>query len=244
MDTKKHKINLTNILIDIYKDADIAKNLGFKGGTCTMLFYNLPRFSVDLDFDFIGNKKDIDKITNKITNLLAKKFTIKDNSTKYNTLFWLLSYEKGEHNIKVEISTRDNPYNHYENRSFYGVAIKTLDIKDMIAHKMVAFTERPSIANRDLFDIHFLLGTEYASQVNYDIIKLRTGKKPLEFYKYLLEEVNKINPKNILEGLGEVLTNPQKDWAKAKLLIELTGLIQRQIDYLFGNTLSSMTQRL
>lgn len=232
MDITKHKTNLTNILIDIYKDPTLARSLGFKGGTCTMLFYDLPRFSVDLDFDFIGDKNKMDQIINKITELLSKKFTIKDQSTKYNTLFWLVSYQKGEHNIKVEISTRDNPYNHYNNHLFYGVTVKVLDIKDTIAHKMVAFTERPSIANRDLFDIHYLLGTEHAANINYEIVKLRTGKEPKDFYLFLLELITKINPKNILDGLGEVLTNSQKDWAKSKLLIELKGLIKRQIDLL------------
>lgn len=83
----------------------------------------------------------------------------------------------------------------------------------MIAHKMVAFTERPSIANRDLFDIHFLLQTEAAATINYKVIETRTGKNPREFYTYLLNLIEKINPKNILDGLGEV-----------------KGLIQRQID--------------
>jgi predicted nucleotidyltransferase component of viral defense system len=231
MDIKKHKINLTNILIDIYKDNLLSSSLGFKGGTATMLFHDLPRFSVDLDFDLINDYENkLDKIVIKIKNLLSKKYVIKEQSTKYNTLFWLVSYEKGEHNIKIEISTRDNSYNHYNNVTFYGTTIKTLDITDMIAHKMVAFTERPSIANRDLFDIHFLLGTEYAGSINYKIIKQRTGKDPKNFYKLLLKLVNKINPHNILDGLGEVLTDSQKDWAKAKLLIELKGLIQRQID--------------
>ncbi|KKR91409.1 MAG: hypothetical protein UU42_C0012G0006 [Candidatus Woesebacteria bacterium GW2011_GWA1_41_13b] len=230
MDTRKHKTNLTNILIDIYKDATLASHLGFKGGTCTMLFYKLPRFSVDLDFDYIGDKDKIDAIIKRMTKLLSAKFTIKDQSSKHNTLFWLISYEKGEHNIKVEVSTRDNPYNHYNNHPFYGVTIKTLAIEDIIAHKMVAFTERPSLANRDLFDIHFLLGTEFAASINYDVIKSRTGKNPVEFYNFLLNLIKKIDAKNILEGLGEVLTDSQKDWAKVKLLVELKGLIQRQID--------------
>jgi len=115
---------------------------------------------------------------------------------------------------------------------FYGTVVKVLDIKDMIAHKMVAFTERPSLANRDLFDIHYFLGTNYASEINYDVIKRRTDKSPKEFYKYMLSTVNHVNPNNILEGLGEVLTKSQKDWAKVKLLPELRELIKRQIDFI------------
>ena len=41
------------ILKDIYTDISIGPLLGFKGGTCAYFFYNLPRFSVDLDFDLL-----------------------------------------------------------------------------------------------------------------------------------------------------------------------------------------------
>jgi len=95
---------------------------------------------------------------------------------------------------------------------------------------MVAFTERPSVANRDLFDIHYFLGSEYTSDINYEVIKARTGKNPKEFYRFLLENVKKIDNKYILDGLGEVLTDSQKDWAKSKLLFETEGLVQRQTD--------------
>lgn len=231
-----HKTNLTNILIDIFKNSFIGPLLGFKGETAALLFYNLPRFSVDLDFDLIVDlKKDspeLKEFIDKITSVLSAKFEIKDQSTKYNTLFWLVSYGDGLSNIKVEVSTRDNPYNHYNLIPFYGTTIRVIDLKDMIAHKLVAVTERGTLASRDLFDIHYFLGLPQASQINYQIIKHRTGKNPKEFYISLLKYLDKINSKSILSGLGEVLTDSQKDWAKAKLIIEIKGLILRQIDLL------------
>lgn len=230
MDITKHKSNLINILMDFYKDPEIAPLLGFKGGTATMLFYDLPRFSVDLDFDYLGKSENINDLIARITKKLKSKFVIKDQSTKYNTLFWLLSYKQGEHNIKVEISTRDVSYNHYNKKILYGVTINVLDIKDIIPHKMVAFTERPSVANRDIFDIHYLLGSTYANDINYDVIKKRTGVDKKTFYKNLLKNLNSINPNTILTGLGEVLSKPQKDWAKAKLISETKELINKQID--------------
>ena len=236
LDINLHKTNLTNILIDIYKNSSLGPALGFKGGTAALLFYNLPRFSVDLDFDltagFIKDSSELKVFTEKMSALLSSKYEIKDQSTKYNTLFWLVSYGAGLANIKVEVSTRDIPFNHYNLVPFYGTTIKVLDIKDMIAHKLVAVTERGTLANRDLFDIHFFLGLPVASDINYQIIKHLTGKDPNEFYLSLLKYLNTINSKNILSGLGEVLTDSQKDWAKAKLIIEIKGLIQRQIDLL------------
>ena len=46
---------LTRMYIET-KDPTLAASLGFKGGTCALIFYQLPRFSVDLDFDYIGEK--------------------------------------------------------------------------------------------------------------------------------------------------------------------------------------------
>ena len=236
LDITIHKTNLTNILIDIFKNSSLGPLLGFKGGTAALLFYNLPRFSVDLDFDLIIDlKKDspeLKEFIDKMSSLLSAKFEIKDQSAKYNTLFWLVSYGTGLANIKVEVSTRDNPYNHYNLVPFYGTTIRVIDLKDMMAHKLVAVTERGILANRDLFDIHYFLGLPEASQVNYQIIKHRTGKDPKEFYLFLLKYLDKINSNSILSGLGEVLTDSQKDWAKAKLIIEIKGLVQRQIDLL------------
>ena len=83
-----------------------------------------------------------------------------------------------------------------------------------------------------MFDVHYFLSSVYAGEINYDVIKHRIGKKPKEFYLQLLKYISSIKLKNILAGLGEVLTEPQKDWAKAKLSVELEGLIKRQIDLL------------
>jgi predicted nucleotidyltransferase component of viral defense system len=234
LNIKEHKTNLTNILIDIYKDSTLGPVLGFKGGTAGMLFYNLPRFSVDLDFDLIPSykegSKELESFVGNMTDLLSKKYTIKDQSVKYNTLFWLVSYGEGLANIKIEVSTRDVSLNHYSLKPFYGVSVKVIDVGDMVAHKMVALMERNITANRDLFDTHYFLSTSYVNEINYEIIKDRTGKDPVDFYRDLYEFVNNINPSTILNGLGEILDRSQKDWVKAKLKTELLGLIKRQIE--------------
>ena len=229
LDITKHKTNLTNVLIGIYKNSYLAPVLGLKGGTAAMLFYQLPRFSVDLDFDLIGQDKGF---VERMTGELADKYEIKEKSAKFSTLFWRLSYGVGLANIKVEVSTRNYSYNRYNSVPFYGVTVKVLDIRDMAAHKMVAVMERKSTANRDLFDIHYFLSSHYASEINYDIVKRQTGKEAKEFYLQLLGFVNRIKADSVLAGLGELLSPSQKVWAKARLIEELKGLIQRQIDLL------------
>jgi len=235
LDIAKHKTHLSNILIDIYKESVTGAVLGFKGGTAAMLFYGLPRFSVDLDFDLIphyeAGSPQLKLFAEKMTKLLSAKYEVKDQSFKYHTLFWLVSYKAGLTKIKIEVSTRDNSHNHYHPTPLYGVTVKILDIRDMIAHKLIAVIDRKSLANRDLFDIHYFLSSPYAEDINFDIIKHQTTKEPKEFYQDLLGFTSRIKPDSVLAGLGELLTPAQKDWAKTKLISELTGLIQRQIDF-------------
>lgn len=57
LDQEKHRFTLINILKDIYSDPDLRTVLGFKGGTAAMLSYDLPRLSVDLDFDLLDADK-------------------------------------------------------------------------------------------------------------------------------------------------------------------------------------------
>ena len=63
LDIQKHKFILVSILKDIYSNSSLGPLLGFKGGTAAYLFYKLPRFSVDLDFDLLKiEEKDFGKL--------------------------------------------------------------------------------------------------------------------------------------------------------------------------------------
>lgn len=113
LDISKHKTMLSNILIDIYKDDILSPVLGFKGGSAAMFFYNLPRFSTDLDFDIIKTENtDENIIIERISRILAEKYIVKEQSNKHNTLFWLVSYGDGYSNIKIEVSTRESHMMH------------------------------------------------------------------------------------------------------------------------------------
>ena len=234
LDSQKHKVHLSNILSSLYKNSLVASNLGFKGGTASYFFYKLPRFSVDLDFDLIQPNsitKPVSKmLVENISEILKKNYLIKDSSTKHNTLFWLLSYENGQRNIKIEISVRDFP-NTYKTRNFYGTSINVLQIGDIIAHKLVAIQDRKITANRDIFDSHFFLSSKYATEINNRLIEYRTGTDIYTFYQSLYEFVNKYKPKSALEGLGDLLNERQKNWIRSgRMIFEFKGLIERQIE--------------
>ena len=70
---EKHQLIMGQVLKDIYTDVTISPLLGFKGGTCAYFFYNLPRFSVDLDFDLLMvSDKNQKMIFEKIVVILEK----------------------------------------------------------------------------------------------------------------------------------------------------------------------------
>src|SRR3989344_2201436 len=100
-----HRTIMINVLKDIYSDIEIASELGFKGGTALYFFYNLPRFSVDLDFDLLDeSKKDI--VFDRVTKIVSQYGELKQKRDKHYNLFWLLSYQKGLSQLKIEISKR------------------------------------------------------------------------------------------------------------------------------------------
>ena len=104
-DLNRHKFLLVQILKDIYSDLQLSACLGFKGGTALMLFHDLPRFSVDLDFNLLCPGKE-DEVNGKIKGILNRYGTIFDEASKFHGLLVVLNYGVGERKLKIEISNR------------------------------------------------------------------------------------------------------------------------------------------
>jgi predicted nucleotidyltransferase component of viral defense system len=109
LDRSKHEIVLKRILADICQNKNLSASLGFKGGTCLYFFYDLDRFSTDLDFNLIGAEFN----KNAITEILSRYLEIDQAVSKKNTLFWMGSFKKGSQKIKLEISKRFFPPDKY-----------------------------------------------------------------------------------------------------------------------------------
>lgn len=145
------------------------------------------------------------------------------------SVLFLLSYGESEHGVKVEISKKIWKRDSYEIKNFYGTDVKVLKLEAAFAHKLVASTERKRTANRDFFDILFFLKKNIA--FDDEIIVERTGKSRKEFLIFLRDYIEKKELKRgILEGLGELLSEKRKQWAKKELMPELAG----QLDFLIS----------
>ena len=228
LDINIHRTILVRILKDLYSNSDVGPFLGFKGGTAAYLFYNLDRFSVDLDFDLLDvDSKDL--VFEKIKNILREYGELKDARKKRYTFFFLLSYKQkmfNAYNIKIEINRR-NFGSEYEVKSYLGIPMKVMVKQDMFAHKLVAMFERRAETNRDIFDVYFFLKNNWL--INEEIIKKRTNMSKNQFYEKCISLLEKKSDKNILSGIGELLNSKQKAWAKINLRKETIFLLKLKL---------------
>ncbi|MFA4817711.1 MAG: nucleotidyl transferase AbiEii/AbiGii toxin family protein [Parcubacteria group bacterium] len=222
----KHKSIMVRILKDIYSDAKIAPWLGFKGGTACLLFYDLPRYSVDLDFDLLDEKKK-ELVFLRVKEIAEKYAEIKESYQKRNTIFLLLSYGEKDHNIKIEISTR-NLGDNFEVLSYLGIPMKVMAKEDMFANKLVALLGRKTTASRDIFDLHYFFSKNW--NIDEKIIKQRMGKSLDKYLKDCLKFIENFNNKDILHGLGELVDKKQKDWTRKNLKNDLIFLIKAYLE--------------
>jgi predicted nucleotidyltransferase component of viral defense system len=208
---QKHEQILKNILRDIYTNPKLQSSLAFKGGTCLYMFYDLDRFSVDLDFNLLT--EDLDDTL--LTAIIQRHLKISDATNKHFTWLWVGSYEKAVQKVKVEVSKRTFP-DTYINKDFYGLTLPTMEPSCMFAHKLCAITDRKKLQNRDLYDAHFMFSHNF--EINKEIVKLRTGKTLQKYFAELIKLIEtRVNDNDILEGLGELLTDTQKHRTKATL---------------------------
>lgn len=213
LNIEKHKNIYIKILKDIYGDNTIGPVLGFKGGTAALLFYKLNRFSVDLDFDLLDVEKE-DYVFEKIEKIISRYGTVKTKHKKRFTLFYKLSYADRDHNIKVEINRRSHK-SKYDVLTYLGIPMKVMVKEDMFANKLVAMCERIEKTNRDIFDVWFFLNNDWP--INTKLVEERTGIKYSKYLKKCIKELEGMPERSILAGMGELLDNKQKNWARENL---------------------------
>lgn len=226
MNVSKHKSYLIRILKDIYEDVELGNRLGFKGGTALMFFYDLPRFSVDLDFHLIDLEQQ-DFVFDKIRSIVLKYGKIHDEAIKYYGLVIVLDYGSGERKLKVEISNR--PFaNHYEIKNLLGISMQVMTGPDMFAHKVCALLDRTSFTNRDLFDCWFFM--QQQTTINKQIVEERMKKPLADYLQDCIDYLEKMSDRNMLQGIGELLDEDLKKFVKTKLRLEAIALFKIYMD--------------
>jgi predicted nucleotidyltransferase component of viral defense system len=226
LDRNVHKTILLQILKDVYADTSLGPLLGFKGGTAANFFYNLGRFSVDLDFDLLNLDKET-FVFEKIEKILREYGTIKEKHKKKHTLLFIISYDEKSQNIKVEINRRIFG-SRFELKNYLGISVLIMYKEDMFAHKLVAVMERAKTANRDVYDIWHFLKNRWP--INKEIVEKRTGMNFKDHLKECAEFIDSLSDRNILSGMGELLDEKQKAWAKTNLRKETVFLLKVRLE--------------
>lgn len=235
LNKSQHQLVMGQILKNIYTDTTIAPLLGFKGGTCAYLFYNLPRFSVDLDFDLLATKTHTPNqiVFDKIKNILTKYGAIKDAYIKRSTIFALVSYGNTDHNIKIEINTRlllPDLRKHYEIKELLGIPMLVAKPDYLFAGKLAALTGRRVAAMRDIYDLYFFAHQRWA--INLELITALTGRSTADQLTACITTIETIKDNQILHGLGELLDDKEKRWVKEQLKTEVIFLLKNYLSVL------------
>ena len=156
----------------LFATSDFKRFLVFKGGTALYKFYNLNRFSEDLDFDAVGKRADFDNMINKVKRTLEllgmKGTSIEREDYGDETTFRLAirgplfkGARESMSRITINISRRERPEffadrmlvpSYQEIPSF---EVSVLDQKEIAAEKIRCILTREKA--RDVYDLWFLL---------------------------------------------------------------------------------------
>lgn len=222
MNINNHKFYMLQILKDVFSDGELADCLAFKGGTATMFFYDLPRFSVDLDFNLLDVQKER-LVYEKLEKVLSKFGTLVDKALKFFGPVFVLDYGKGERKLKVEVSNSQYD-NHYEIKNLMGVEMRVLTKPDMFAHKLCALLDRNEITGRDVFDCWFFLNSR--TPINAAIVESRMGIPLQEHVQRCIDTLEQLSDKTVMNGIGELVDGDMKKFARTKLRKETISLLE------------------
>ncbi len=231
-----HKAWLYRMLIAIV-DNNKLHDLYFKGGTAAAMTGYLDRFSVDLDFDYVGKQEDLPIIIKELKKIFKDLgLEIKDESSKVPQFF--LKYPTknpdARNTLKIDITFPAPIANKYEPVKLKDIEriVICQDISTMFANKLVAIIDRfernKSLAGRDVYDIHhfFLNGYSY----NPELIIERTGLTLIEFFNKLLTFIKKHITMTVLDqDLNFLLPYDRFRQIRKTLKIETEMLIKEEI---------------
>ncbi|MFA4815264.1 MAG: nucleotidyl transferase AbiEii/AbiGii toxin family protein [Candidatus Gracilibacteria bacterium] len=237
LDYPKHKNILLRILKDIFFDTSLSPYLGFKGGTAALMFYDLARNSVDIDLDLLDESKG-QEVFEKIQKIAGQYGRIIDSRIKRFNLITVLSYDLKSQNIKIETNRRDFG-SKYELKTLLGISMLVMAKEDMFANKLMAMYERIGKTSRDVYDVYFFTKNNWP--INKKLVEDRAKMSFREVLVKCLKLLEKMDNRHILDGLGEMLTESQKDWARAKLRTETIFLLKAWLESERGSSNIAIT---
>lgn len=157
--------------IMLYAVSDLRRFLVFKGGTALYKFYNLNRFSEDLDFDAVDKRFDIESLRKRIlrnfelSGMQRTLYEIMDHGNEINIRLAVRGplYDGSKESmsrVTLNLSKRERP-TLIERKLFIpsyqdlpSFELSVLDVREITAEKIrcIMTREKP----RDIYDLWFL----------------------------------------------------------------------------------------
>jgi predicted nucleotidyltransferase component of viral defense system len=222
----KHKNILLQILKDIYTDTSIATHIGFKGGTAAMMFYGLPRYSVDLDFDLLEESK-AEHVFERVNSIISSYGSVTDAYIQRFSIRSLITYDPKTQKIKIEINRRQFG-SKYNLKTYLGISILVMTEEDMFANKLVAMLERIGKTSRDIFDVCYFAKNNWP--INRAIVEERSQVSFKQALEKVITALEALDNKHILVGLGELLSDSEKARARSKLKSDTIFLLKIMLE--------------
>ncbi len=223
---------LTNLLQNTYNHPFLRKRLVLKGGTALNLFWlDMPRLSLDLDFNYIGavEKEEMEKERPQVEGALERIFEASglrsQKRSEYAGTTYTLRYRsafEGEGNLQVEVNwlMRVCLLQPEEvEKEFWGRKVKALVLakEELMAGKMKAFLERG--AGRDLFDLWLLakgkitinedlwrkLSIAFFSTINERELSKQRGIRLKDLRELSVKEALRVDEGNLQQQLEPVV---------------------------------------
>ncbi|HDS11339.1 MAG TPA: nucleotidyl transferase AbiEii/AbiGii toxin family protein [Candidatus Wirthbacteria bacterium] len=206
-----------------------AKNLYFGGGTALRFFYNLPRFSEDLDFEYALASETLslgDLLENVAQYFIRQNldttfsFQEKPPVLRGNIKFPGLLYQLGLANepnraflIKLEVDVSPPCLTNTETFTIakfnYTFPLRKRSLEAMMAGKLAAIIRRPYTKGRDYYDLvwYLLRGIHPDLQVLADL----TGIDSLpRLYQDLENNLRQVDSRLIAKDVAPFLERPEE----------------------------------
>lgn len=226
---------ISRILVSIFSDEFLNKNLAFRGGTALYKLFvkPAPRYSEDIDLVQIhpGPIKPILLKINEVISFFeeARTTEIRANGVRIYYPFYS-EYEQIKFKIKIEINSKEHfnvmglqtiPFS-IKNEWFSGTAqITTYALSELLGTKLRALYQRRK--GRDLFDLYF---ANYQSEINL--------KEILHCYKIYMQHSNDKPLPSSVEYLNNIIQKELNiDFRK-----DMETILLPQISYNFDEAVS------
>ncbi len=254
-DTYEKVCRLSQVLSFIGNDIFLNNTLALKGGTAiNLMFFNLPRLSVDIDLDLVQNlsKEEMVKakelITEKIHTFMNNHgYTYEERNSKnthalISSVFSYVNVGGVKDKIKIEVNymlrehiLKPEMQSIKEVKGFFASKILCVNPIEIYGAKITALLSRA--AARDLYDVNNMLKSGMFSEKDMEVLRkcvifYKTINSEEVFDRFDISAVDKITFSKIKADLFPVISSSEKKYD----LSQTISFVKEQLESLLQMT--------